>query len=92
MSYKQFVFDKDSISLNGYFFKSTENFAVSWDLYEIQIIKPLRREEKTRNLYELKVSMIETDGLPPGPKVPATDVQMMLINDEKVWKMKSLLD
>ena len=84
-----FVFDKDSISVNGYFFKSTENFAVSWDLYEIQIINPLRRDVKTRNLYELKVSIFETDGLPPGPKLPAIDGQMMPINEEKVWKFKS---
>ena len=34
------------------------------------------------------MSIFETDGLPPGPKLPAIDGQMMPINEEKVWKFK----
>ena len=58
---------------------STDNLEVSWALYEAHITRPPKREVITRDLYELKLSIIVVEGWPP--KLTITDFHRIPKND-----------
>ena len=69
----QFVLDNSSKLSNGFLWMTTDNSAVKWDLYAIQITSPLNKEVNTVILYDFIESIVVEGGLPP--KQAVNDVQ-----------------